>query len=61
MGYKIASLIDTSSIFESMSAFASDFVNHSITATISLAGAFINFFAFCLITYYFMLDEKLSV
>ena len=58
MGYNLASLLDSSSVFENISNFASDFVNHSITATIGLASALVNFFAFCLITYYFMLDEK---
>lgn len=58
MGYNLSALIDSSSLFENASEFASNFVNHSITATIGLASALVNFFAFCLITYYFMLDEK---
>ena len=58
LGYSITSLIDASSLFEHASQFASDFVNRSITATIGIASALINFFAFCLITYYFMLDEQ---
>lgn len=58
LGNNLASLFESSSIFDNLSAFASDIVNHSITATIGLAGAVVNFFAFCLITYYFMLDEQ---
>lgn len=57
MGYKLSSLIDMSSVLENASELASNFVNHSITATIGVAGALVNFFAFCLITYYFMLDK----
>ncbi len=57
LGYSLTSLIDASSLFQHASEFASDFVNRSITATIGIASALVNFFAFCLITYYFMLDE----
>ncbi len=57
LGYNLSSLLDMSSVFENASELASNFVNHSITATISIAGALVNFFAFCLITYYFMLDK----
>lgn len=58
LGYNLSSMIESSSLFESLSDFASNIVNHSITATIGVAGALVNFFAFCLITYYFMLDEE---
>ncbi len=58
MGYTLTSLVDASSVFQHASEFASDFVNRSINATISFASALVNFFAFCLITYYFMLDEE---
>lgn len=57
LGYKLTSLIDASSLFQHASEFVSDFVNRSITITIGVASALVNFFAFCLITYYFMLDE----
>ncbi len=58
LGYKLTSLIDASSLFQHASEFVSDFVNRSITITIGVASALVNFFAFCLITYYFMLDES---
>lgn len=58
LGYDISSMIESSSLFDNLSEFASNIVNHSITATIGLAGALVNFFAFGLITYYFMLDEE---
>ncbi len=57
LGYKLTALVDTSSLFQHASEFISDFVNRSITITMSVASALVNFFAFCLITYYFMLDE----
>ena len=56
-GYKITSLVDASSLFQHATEFVSDFVNRSITVTIGVASGLVNFFAFCLITYYFMLDE----
>ena len=58
LGYNLASVIETSSLFESLSEFASKIVDHSITATVGIASALVNLFAFCLITYYFMLDEE---
>lgn len=57
LGYNLSSLVDMSSILENASELASNFLNHSITATIGVAVALVNFFAFCLITYYFMLDK----
>ena len=46
LGYSLSSLFDMSSMFENVSELASNFVNHSITATIGVAGALVNFFAF---------------
>ena len=57
LGYNLFSLVDMSSVFENVSELASNFVNHSITATIGVVAALVNFFAFFLITYYFMLDK----